>query len=154
MAGSTEMKMGYKNAVGWGIATFVVSAAARAGLWYWQIGSVKKLSSIPVWTVAVWSLLPLLVYLAMYIKYSGMGKKNPRGLREIAKNNIWGMYLGSLAAIEILVGVIVASAVPGLFDRKGAYTALIVCCAVGAVVDIVLFVIGAKCFKPDQIQVS
>lgn len=164
----TELKCTWTNGLIWAAITAVAAAGIRYMLWYfvmWQGDPniyFDQFAIISCWVLLVAAVFPILFFLLSYRGYMRRAAKHPEDLHGVAHGTYgksWRLQLGLLIAanaVWMIAGLITVSLALGLdLTMEADATAVMTLAAlfgIGIALDVALFGIGNRLFKPDLVR--
>lgn len=162
-------KCSWKNGIIWAVLASVAAVALHCVMWWLTIGPLPEtIASDNVYymtrTLLVASfLLPALMYLLMYHGYTRIAGRNPYDLAAVARDRHGKpaiLPLIVLLVLELLwtavaaVGVYFAYAISINGEDFVVIECLLTASAGNLVADVILFLLGKRFFKPNQVQAN
>lgn len=159
------LKCSWKNGIIWAAIMSAAAAGLHYLMWYITIGPLPEeivrddaYYMTQVLLIASF-LLPVILYLFMYRGYMKIAGRHPHQLAAVARDEhgkpgLWTLII--LAVLEVLWAIVTTVIVYVFFDIDAGDMVVIECYAMASVgnlvLDVILFLLGKRFFKPDRVQ--
>lgn len=164
----TELKCTWTNGLIWAAITAVAALGIRYALWYfimWQGDTnifFDAFATLSCWLTMVTAIFPVIYYLLSYRGYMRLAAHNPANLHGVAEGKYgrpWVLHLILLLVTDAawtLASLVTVSLALGMdlsmVNDATAVMTLAALCGIGLALDVILFGLGNKLFKPDLVQ--
>lgn len=164
----TDLKCTWTNGLIWAVITAAAAAGIRYALWYfvmWQGDPdiyFDEFATLSCWLLLAAAVFPVLFFLLSYRGYMRLAASHPEDLYGVAHGTYakpWTLQLILLAVADVawaFASLIIISLSLGLDlmveNDATAVMTLAALSVAGIVLDVALFGIGNKLFKPDLVR--